>query len=169
MMNTTRKDIEINIIIDKLANLFDYANDYVRFHEKALTTLLSQREYRVLVDKHLLLSEIHVIDCIGKNKMPNTTFIAKNMNMTKGAISKITSKLLDKKLIKSNHLEENKKEIYFTLTAQGKVVFDAHEKVHHMANEKIKAIFANYSREELRTINVFLEDLLSKLSSIDEP
>ena len=114
---------EITVIINKLVAFFDLIDDYAESHEKSFTDLLSKydrHDYKFILTKSLLLSEIHVIDCIGKHQLPNSTFIAKELSMTKGAISKITAKLLEKELIKANHLEENKKEIYYTLTTQGK-------------------------------------------------
>ncbi|SHK14130.1 MarR family transcriptional regulator [Desulforamulus aeronauticus] len=150
---------EIDVIINKLIYLSDYINDYSKIHEKSLQDLLAKYS----PTKNLMLSEIHVIDCIGKNQLPNATFIAKELNMTKGAISKITSKLLKKQFIKANYLENNKKEIYYTLTTQGKEVFKVHEKLHDIENEKIINILTLYNKEELLTINKFLDDLLNEL------
>jgi DNA-binding MarR family transcriptional regulator len=155
--------IEINIIINRLLCLFDYFNDYAQKHEKSLKELLSKRDYKILSNKSLKISEIHIIDCIGKNQLPNATFIAKELGMTKGAISKITARLLDKGFIKGNHLEDNKKEIYYTLTTQGKEIFEVHEKVHDVENEKIMTILTQYNKKELQIINSFLDDLLNKL------
>ena len=44
-------------------------------------------------------SETHCIDAIGRLELPNVTKIAGQMRMTRGAISKMTRKLLDKGLI----------------------------------------------------------------------
>jgi DNA-binding MarR family transcriptional regulator len=162
-MKDSRDQIEINIMINKLVYLSDYLRDYAQNHEQAFQDLLSKQDYSIFLNKSLMLSEIHVIDCIGKNPLPNATFIAKELSMTKGAISKITAKLLEKAFIKGNHLEDNKKEIYYTLTTQGKKVFEIHKKVHDIENEKIIAILTAYSKEELHTINNFLDDLLQKL------
>ena len=44
-------------------------------------------------------SETHCIDFIGRLELPNVTKIAEHMGMTRGAISKMTKKLLAKGLI----------------------------------------------------------------------
>ena len=44
-------------------------------------------------------SETHCIDNIGRLELPNVTKIAEQMQMTRGAISKMTKKLLAKGLI----------------------------------------------------------------------
>ena len=58
-------------------------------------------------------SETHCIDYIGRLELPNVTKIAEHMGMTRGAISKMTKKLLAKGLIEKYTLESNKKEVYF--------------------------------------------------------
>ncbi len=152
---------EIKLLLNKMASLFDYTKDLVETHEKSLKDLLIQYDYKNIYDKNLMISEFHVIDCIGKNRLLNATFISKELDMTKGAISKITAKLLEKGLIKANRLENNKKEIYYTLTAQGREAFEIHEKLHEKENEKLLAIFDKYNKEELNTISKFLDDLLN--------
>lgn len=159
--------MEINMIINKLVCLFDYINDYAEIHEKSLKDLLNKQDYKILSNKSLMLSEIHVIDCIGKNRLPNATFISKELSMTKGAISKITAKLLEKGFIQGNQLEDNKKEIYYTLTPQGKEVFKVHERLHNIENEKIITTLTHYTKEELHTISNFLDDLLNNFVSND--
>lgn len=162
-MKTEHGKIEIDIIINKMVYLFDYLNDFADIHNESLKHLLIEYNYKDIYDKNLMLSEFHVIDCIGKNQLPNTTFISKELNMTKGAISKITSKLLEKDLIRGNRLENNKKEIYFTLTSQGKEAFEIHEKLHIIENEKFIRMLNKYDKEELNTISNFLDDLVNNI------
>lgn len=75
-------------------------------------------------------SETHCIDYIGRLELPNVTKVAEHMGMTRGAISKMTKKLLAKGLIEKYTLETNKKEVYFKLTDQGRLLFDEHAKRH---------------------------------------
>lgn len=162
-MRADYEKIETDIILNKLATLFNYLNDFDKIHEKALKDLLIQYDYKNIFNKNLLLSEFHVIDCIGKNQLSNATFISKQLDMTKGAISKILTKLLNKDLIKSNRLEDNKKEIYYTLTSQGKEAFEIHKKLHDIEHQKFVSLLNKYNKEELNTINSFLGGLISEL------
>lgn len=162
-MNTLRGKTEINILLNKMVAVFDFFNDYIQIHEKTLNDYLIKYGGKMIFDKTLMVSEYHVIDCIGKNQLPNATFIATELNLTKGAISKITAKLLAKDLIKANRLENNKKEIYYTLTTSGKEVFAFHKKVHDLENKKLVDIFDKYNQEELNTISRFLDDILHEL------
>lgn len=60
-------------------------------------------------------------------------------------------------------MENNKKEIYYTLTAQGKEVFKVHEILHKIESEKFVKILSKYDKEELSIISSFLDDLISEL------
>lgn len=152
---------EVELLLNKMTVLFDTINSSIQDHEKSLKKMMEENGYKNNEIKNLLLSEIHVIDCIGKNRLCNATFISKQLNMTKGAISKITGKLLDKGLIEINRLENNKKERYYTLTASGKEIFRIHEKLHEMENKKMADLFNQYNKEELNTIHNFIDNLLN--------
>ncbi|EHI96839.1 regulatory protein MarR [Clostridium sp. DL-VIII] len=162
-MKTENAKFEIDLIITKLIAAFEHINNSVDSHEDEVRSWLIKYGYKDLYDMGLMLSEIHTINCIGKNQLTNATFISKELGMTKGAISKITSKLLKKELIKGNHLENNKKEIYYTLTAKGKEIFKIHEILHKDEHEKFIKILSKYDKEGLNTINSFLDDLISEV------
>lgn len=162
-MKTNHNKSEITFFVNKMVALLDHFAEFPEKHEKALRDLMIQTDYQTLYNKNLMLSEVHVIDCIGKNQLPNATFIAEQLDMTKGAISKITAKLLEKGMIKGDRLENNKKEVYYTLTAQGRKVFEIHEKLHDIENEKLIAMLSNYDQEQFKTIQRFLDDLLTFL------
>lgn len=162
-MKTENAKFEIDLTINKLIAAFEHINNSVDSHEDEIKDLLIQYSNKDLYNMGLMLSEVHVIDCIGKNQLTNATFISKELGMTKGAISKITSKLLKKELIKGNHLENNKKEIYYTLTARGKEIFKVHEMLHKIEHEKFVKILSKYDKEGLSIINSFLDDLISGL------
>lgn len=163
IMKTENTKFEMDITINKLVTVFEYISNMMDGHEEEVRNLLLKNDYKDIQNMSLLLSEIHVIDCIGKSQLTNSTFISKELNLTKGAISKITSKLVKKELIKGNHLENNKKEIYYTLTTKGKEVFNIHEILHKNEHEKFVKILSKYNKEALSTINNFLDDLVTNL------
>lgn len=162
-MKIENTKFEIDLIINKFMAAFEHINNSLNSHDDEIKDLLIKYKHKELYDMGLMFSEIHVIDCIGKTQLINATSIAKELNMTKGAISKITNKLLRKELIKGNHLENNKKEIYYTLTAQGKEVFKIHEVLHKVKHEKFIKILSKYDKEGLNIINSFLDDLISEI------
>ena len=116
-------------------------------------------------------SETHCIDFIGRLELPNVTKIAEHMGMTRGAISKMTKKLLAKGLIEKYTLETNKKEIYFKLTDQGMLLFEEHAKRHRLWEKRDMEFISKYPKEELevlykfmREFNDYLENQIEELS-----
>lgn len=102
-------------------------------------------------------SEVHCIEFIGKHKDPNVTKMAESMYMTRGAISKLTKKMLKKQYIESYQKADNKKEIYFKLTAEGKKVFDIHERLHKEFEERDQVVFEPIKDEQYDAFLKFLE------------
>jgi DNA-binding MarR family transcriptional regulator len=102
-------------------------------------------------------SEVHCIEYIGKNVDSNVTKLAETFYMTRGAISKLTKKLIEKGLIESYQKPDNKKEIYFRLTEQGKVINKVHEELHKEFLERDKAVFEQVTGEQFDIMLRFVE------------
>ena len=102
-------------------------------------------------------SEVHCIEYIGSNADSNVTKLAESFYMTRGAISKITKKLIHKGIIESYQKIDNKKEIYFRLTEQGKAVYRIHEELHKEFQERDKAVFEQVTEEQFDMMLSFVE------------
>ena len=102
-------------------------------------------------------SEVHCIECIGRNVDSNVTKLAESFYMTTGAISKITKKLIKKGIIESYQKPDNKKEIYFRLTDQGKVIYKIHEELHKEFQERDKVVFEQVTEEQFDSMLSFVE------------
>src|SRR5699024_7938294 len=94
-------------------------------------------------------SEVHCVEAIEKNKYPNVRKLEESLYMTRGAISKLTKRLIKKGLIERYQKPDNKKEIYFRLTEQGTIIFDIHENLHKSFMERDKIVFESMSDEKL--------------------
>jgi len=102
-------------------------------------------------------SEVHYIEFIGKNTESNVTKLAESFYMTRGAISKMTKKLIEKGVIESYQKPDNKKEIYFKLTKQGQEIYKVHEKLHKEFQERDKAVFEHITEKQFDSILNFIE------------
>ena len=102
-------------------------------------------------------SEVHCIEYIGGNVDSNVTKLAESFYMTRGAISKITKKLIKKGIIESYQKPDNKKEIYYRLTEQGKVIYKIHEKLHKEFQQRDKAVFEHVTEEQFDSMLSFVE------------
>jgi len=102
-------------------------------------------------------SEIHCIQYIGCNVDTNMTKLAESFYMTRGAICKLTKKLIKKGNIESYLKPDNKKEIYFRLTEQGKVINKVHEELHKEFRERDKVVFEQITDEQFDIMLSFVE------------
>ena len=102
-------------------------------------------------------SEVHCIEYIENNADSNVTQLAEAFYVTRGAISRMTKKLIQKGLIESYQKSENKKEIYFRLTEEGKEIYKIHEDLHKEFQERDKAVFEQVTEEEFDSIVSFVE------------
>lgn len=102
-------------------------------------------------------SEVHCIEYIEKNRDANVTKLAKALYMTRGAISKLTKKLLNKGLIDTYQKPDNKKEVYFKLTEEGKDIFNTHEAIHKEFRERDRAVLSQITDEQYDSMLNFIE------------
>jgi len=102
-------------------------------------------------------SEVHCVEYIGKNVDSNVTKLAESFYMTSGAISKLTKKLIKKGIIESYQKPDNKKEIYFRLTEQGKIIYKIHEELHNEFQERDKAVFEQVTEEQFDSMLSFVK------------
>jgi DNA-binding MarR family transcriptional regulator len=102
-------------------------------------------------------SEIHCIAYIGEAEDSNVTKLAESFDMTRGAISKLTKKLVKKGLIESCQKPYNKKEVYFKLTEQGKAIYNIHEEMHKDLKNRDQPFFEQVTEEQLDVILGFAE------------
>lgn len=103
-------------------------------------------------------SEVHCMEYIGRNVDSNVTKLAESFYMTRGAISKMTKKLIKKGVIESYQKPDNKKEIYFRLTKQGQVINKIHEKLHKEFQQRDKAVFEQVTEEQFDSMLSFVEN-----------
>ncbi|HAK73890.1 MAG TPA: MarR family transcriptional regulator, partial [Sporomusaceae bacterium] len=101
-------------------------------------------------------SEVHCIEYIGRNADSNVAKLAESFFMTTGAMSKMTKKLIERGVIESYQKPENKKEVYYRLTDQGKAIYNIHEKLHQEFQERDKSIFEQVTDEQFGTMLSFI-------------
>nr|WP_074042370.1 MarR family transcriptional regulator [Desnuesiella massiliensis] len=145
----------INIIMKSLKEVYE--------KEETLGKLAFKGEY-----EEYGVSEIHCLDFIGKIKDPNVTKISQSMNMTRGAISKISKKLLNSKLIHKYKKPENDKEIYFKLTELGEMLYKHHEVKHKQWEERNNKFFKTIDKKDQEVVASFLKKFNSYLDEIIE-
>lgn len=160
MQNEVQKVQELIRQLEGLAYCFSDQED----HEKqTIENTLIPSKYGKEHSFNISLVECHVIDCIGCNEMFNTTAIAKKLNVTRGGISKITTRLIKKNMIESYQMANNKKEIYYRLKPLGEKVFALHKTLHKDAEKLLEEVIGKYSQAELDFASRFLTDITNAI------
>ena len=103
------------------------------------------------------LSEIAYMEYIALHPDANVTRLAAALYMTRGAISKITKKLEKKGMITSYQKPDNKKELYFALTAEGQKIDAIHRQLHQDFLAADQKVFSAFSDSELTTVLRFVD------------
>nr|WP_275901682.1 MarR family transcriptional regulator [Paenibacillus sp. SYP-B3998] len=111
------------------------------------------------------MSETHVIEQIGMHETINVTRLAEKMGMTKGAITKIGAKLLDRGWIEKFALSGNRKEVLFRLTPDGHSVYDVHEQYHLYAEKLFEDFINRYTDEEYQFIDRLIGDITQAIET----
>lgn len=127
------------------------------YHEEKLIQLLKENEI-INFDK-LSITECHVISCISTLKEANGISIAENLRMTRGGISKIATRLIEKGLITTYKDETNQKKIFYILTPLGEKINLIHEQLHRENHNSLCSIANNYTLQEQEIIIRFIKEL----------
>lgn len=101
---------------------------------------------------------LRVIGAIGQFEPINGITISERFRIPKGTVSKITRRLLTKRLIASETLPNNKKEILFRLTPLGRAANDLHRTFDGQMERGFMRFLARYDASELAIVARILRD-----------
>jgi DNA-binding MarR family transcriptional regulator len=88
-------------------------------------------------DIYLTNTEIHLVAAIGDNPNINITELAKLKGVTKGAVSQIIYKLVDKGLVEKKISTESDAQVNLNLTKTGAINYNGHIEYHKMKNKTL--------------------------------
>lgn len=104
---------------------------------------------------------IHLLETVGKHENCNLTEIAEMLDITKGAVSQMATKLEKENLISRHRNGTNDKDIFFSLTEEGRRVFDGHEILHQELSEKLQKVFARFDDRDIDNMKLVLDEIES--------
>src|SRR5215211_1211593 len=154
-LDTQSMITEIIALLSKVSEKFEPNNLGMKqwmiqsFNNPKITQLLEESTVMML----------RVLDASGRLERGNCITISKQSRIPKASVSKATRRLIAKKLIKSESLPNNKKEILYRTTPLGKELFQAHRAFDEQMEEGFIRFLQKYDDEELRFIVSVLHDL----------
>lgn len=117
-------------------------------------------------DDLLYSAEVHMIEMIGSYETITTTKLAEILGITKGAVSQITRKLLEKNLIVKIPSTEKNNEVLISLTDKGKIVYSYHQNMHGKMLARVDAVLCNLSDEGQMAFDQIIQIIDESLDNI---
>lgn len=107
--------------------------------------------------QHWTLTQLHIVSVINDSEaLVNNAYLAEQLHVSKAAITKATNVLMKRSMIESQKKPNNNKELYYTLTAEGKKLAEIHDRMHEIAKQRYIELFEQFSESELKTVIRFL-------------
>ena len=111
-------------------------------------------------------SEIHMIEVIGSEDEVTTTKLAEILGITKGGVSQITAKLLEKGLIIKKE-QTGSNTVFITLSDNGQTAFIEQRKFHEKMLSDIDSITDSFSEETINAIQLLIDTIENELNRIE--
>jgi DNA-binding MarR family transcriptional regulator len=124
------------------------AHQYARIEEMSL---------RFDEDGEVTTREAHIVQAIGEAGGLNVTGLAARFGITKSAASQMVAKLVKKGFVEKRQAPHSNKEFLLSLTERGRLVFDAHERLHGREMDELIAKLSTFSLSQIATLSVLLE------------
>ncbi|WP_077300979.1 MarR family transcriptional regulator [Virgibacillus pantothenticus] len=125
----------------------------------------SSNKNNVMFGVSWTLTQFHIVTLLKEHELMNNTNLAKELNVSKPAVTKAIKKLLEHCIIVEKQNEGNKKETFYVLTEKGEQMASIHEKLHKNAEDQYLSLFDAFNKEQLETIIIFLNTLISHLKN----
>ncbi|QYE99023.1 MarR family winged helix-turn-helix transcriptional regulator [Paraclostridium sordellii] len=149
---------KIEIIACEIENLITQIEEKQYSHnEEQFRQLLKENE--IINFNQISITECHVISTIASIEKANGIAIAEKLRMTRGGISKIATRLMEKNLITTYKDESNQKKVFYTLTPLGEKVNIIHNQLHKENHKSLCNIASSYTLQEQDIILRFIKDL----------
>jgi DNA-binding MarR family transcriptional regulator len=118
------------------------------------------------VDFPLHHAEVHLLESIKAHEGANVGELARHLEMTSGAISQVTKKLLDKGLIEAYKKPGNRKEVFSRLTDLGERVCEGHQKHHENMVSVLHEFMTRLNEKETLVVFDFLDAMNQGLENV---
>nr|MBN2277262.1 MarR family transcriptional regulator [candidate division Zixibacteria bacterium] len=109
------------------------------------------------LEEFLYPAEVHLITLIGPNPGLGVTDLAKRGGVTRGAISQMAQKLVNKGLITKKQDPGSGTRVIFELTNKGKIAFYSHQRMHDDVDRELLAFVESLRPEQFRILVRFLD------------
>ncbi|QBO36330.1 MarR family transcriptional regulator [Periweissella cryptocerci] len=141
---------------NKIAKITDCLNEFVRQYS-ARTEILNGDAHELVND-----TQAHILMLLlNTDRSLTNSALAEEMELSKPAVTKAVKGLVLKGYLTSAADKQDKRVVYHRLTENGQLIAQHHLATHKRTMDEFEDIFSNYSDEELKTVQRFMNDLLA--------
>ena len=112
-------------INDILVNLF---NEILKLEEEAIIT----DEFKDITN-----NDMHIIEAVGLSGKNTMSAVAKKLGITAGSLTTSVNSLVNKKYVKRQRSEEDRRVVFLRLTAKGIRAYEHHREYHRRMTEAV--------------------------------
>ncbi|HJB94235.1 MAG TPA: MarR family transcriptional regulator [Candidatus Mediterraneibacter intestinigallinarum] len=112
-------------INDILVNLF---NEILKLEEEAIIT----DEFKDITN-----NDMHIIEAVGLSGENTMSVVAKKLGITAGSLTTSVNSLVNKKYVKRQRSEEDRRVVFIKLTEKGKRAYEHHREYHRQMTEAV--------------------------------
>ncbi len=112
-------------INDILVNLF---NEILKLEEEAIIT----DEFKDITN-----NDMHIIEAVGLSGENTMSVVAKKLGITAGSLTTSVNSLVNKKYVKRQRSEEDRRVVFLKLTEKGKRAYEHHREYHRQMTEAV--------------------------------
>jgi DNA-binding MarR family transcriptional regulator len=148
---TSDRDETESLIAQVLA-LLAKVTERFESQENEETRWLAQHSHSPLVVELLrdsTVTTLRVVDAIGRLEPVNGITISAHHRIPKGTVSKVTRRLVAQKLVSTESLPNNKKQVLFRLTPLGSELFAVHRAFDEQMERGFRRFLRRYDPAEL--------------------
>lgn len=109
-------------------------------------------------NRNWTITQLHIVSLIHENEPINNTFLADQLNISKAAVSKAISVLMEHNMLSAHRNVNNNREIHYYLTEKGKQLAAIHDRMHEMVKSRYMQLFEKFSDSELEVVIKFLNE-----------
>lgn len=112
-------------INDILVNLF---NEILKLEEDAIIT----DEFKDITN-----NDMHIIEAVGLSGENTMSVVAKKLGITAGSLTTSVNSLVNKKYVKRQRSDEDRRVVFLKLTEKGKRAYEHHREYHRQMTEAV--------------------------------
>ncbi|AJE50905.1 MarR family transcriptional regulator [Paenibacillus polymyxa] len=103
------------------------------------------------------ITQLHILSLVSNSQgSMNNTSLAAELNISKPAVTKAVNILIEHHLLLTSKKSDNHKELYYSVTDEGRQLAAVHDQMHRQLKEQYEQLFDAFSEDELDVVIRFL-------------